>query len=70
MPGTPAASSSSLSSSAGSQHVFAVNDICFHKTEGTFGTGGADGSFTFWDGVARTKLKREYSDLESNVDYS
>ena len=59
MPGTPAASSSSLSSSAGSQHVFAVNDICFHKTEGTFGTGGSDGSFTFWDGVARTKLKRE-----------
>jgi len=59
MPGTPAASSSSLSSSAGSQHVFAVNDICFHKTEGTFCTGGSDGSFTFWDGIARTKLKRK-----------
>ena len=61
MPGTPAASSSSLSSSAGSQHVFAVNDICFHKTEGTFCTGGSDGSFTFWDGIARTKLKRKSS---------
>jgi len=59
MPGTPAASSSSLSSSGQSQHVFAVNDICFHKAEGTFSTGGSDGSITFWDGVARTKLKRE-----------
>ena len=59
MPGTPAASSSSLSSSGTSQHVFPVNDICFHKVEGTFGTGGGDGSITFWDGVARTKLKRE-----------
>jgi len=57
MPGTPAASASTLSSAAGSQHVFAVNAICFHRTEGTFGTGGADGSITFWDGVARTKLK-------------
>jgi mRNA export factor len=59
MPGTPAASSSSLSSAANSQHVFAVNDICFHKVEGTFGTGGADGSITFWDGIAKTKLKRQ-----------
>jgi mRNA export factor len=57
MPGTPA-SNSSLAS-ANSQHVFAVNDICFHKGEGTFGTAGADGSITFWDGIARTKLKRE-----------
>ena len=51
MPGTPAVS--------GSQHVFAVNDITFHKVEGTFCTAGADGSMTFWDGIARTKLKRE-----------
>jgi hypothetical protein len=29
----------------------------FHKAEGTFCTGGSDGSITFWDGVARTKLK-------------
>ncbi|GFZ51395.1 Nuclear pore protein GLE2 [Saitozyma sp. JCM 24511] len=49
MPGTPA--------QTGSQHVFGVNEIAFHKTEGTFCTGGSDGSITFWDGVARTKLK-------------
>ncbi|CAD6589788.1 MAG: hypothetical protein TREMPRED_005516 [Tremellales sp. Tagirdzhanova-0007] len=49
MPGTPAQS--------GSQNVFAVNAITFHKTQGTFCTGGSDGSFTFWDGMARTKLK-------------
>lgn len=40
-----------------SQHVFAVNDICFHKEHETFCTAGADGSITFWDGVGRTKLK-------------
>lgn len=51
MPGTPAQS--------GSQNVFSVNAITFHKTQGTFCTGGSDGSFTFWDGMARTKLKRE-----------
>lgn len=42
-----------------SQNVFAVNTITFHKVQGTFCTGGSDGSLTFWDGVARTKLKRE-----------
>lgn len=49
MPGTPAVS--------GSQQVFAVNSITFHKVQGTFCTGGSDGSLTFWDGVARIKLK-------------
>ncbi|ORY28048.1 WD40-repeat-containing domain protein [Naematelia encephala] len=57
MPGTPA--------TASSQHVFAVNTIAFHKTLGTFCTGGTDGTITFWDGVARTKLKA-YSAKELN----
>ncbi|TXT05972.1 hypothetical protein VHUM_03733 [Vanrija humicola] len=41
----------------GSQNVFAINTITFHKIQGTFCTGGGDGSLTFWDGMARTKLK-------------
>jgi mRNA export factor len=41
----------------GSQNVFPINTITFHKIQGTFCTGGGDGSITFWDGVARTKLK-------------
>ncbi|KAK8850673.1 hypothetical protein IAR55_004593 [Kwoniella newhampshirensis] len=49
MPGTPAV--------AQSQHVFAINTITFHKVQGTFCTGGSDGSLTFWDGIARTKLR-------------
>lgn len=43
----------------GSQNVFAINTITFHKIQGTFCTGGGDGSLTFWDGMARTKLKGE-----------
>jgi mRNA export factor len=42
---------------SGSQNVFPINSITFHKTQGTFCTGGGDGSLTFWDGMARTKLK-------------
>ncbi|RXK41061.1 mRNA export factor [Tremella mesenterica] len=57
MPGTPAAPSS--------QHVFAVNAITFHKVQGTFCTAGSDGSMTFWDGIARTKLK-PYSPKDLN----
>ncbi|WVR08721.1 hypothetical protein IAU60_005779 [Kwoniella sp. DSM 27419] len=41
MPGTPAVS--------GSQHVFAINTMTFHKTQHTFCTGGSDGALTFWD---------------------
>jgi WD40 repeat protein len=51
MSGTPATS--------GSQNVFAVNTIDFHKVHGTFCTGGSDGSLTVWDGFGRTKVKRE-----------
>jgi mRNA export factor len=54
MPGTPAAGGNSLS-----QNVFAINTMTFHKQQGTFCTGGSDGSITFWDGYARTKVKRE-----------
>lgn len=44
-------------STTGSQHVFSVNDISFHKTHGTFSTAGSDGSLSFWDGNSRTRLK-------------
>lgn len=53
MPGSPAGSTS--------QQVFAVNCICFHQVNETFCTGGGDGSITFWDGKARTRLKCELS---------
>ncbi|WVN89082.1 uncharacterized protein L203_104298 [Cryptococcus depauperatus CBS 7841] len=49
MPRTPAIS--------GSQNVFAINTLTFHKIQGTFCSGGSDGSLTFWDGISRTKLK-------------
>lgn len=51
MPRTPAVS--------GSQNVFAINSLTFHKVQGTFCSGGSDGSLTFWDGISRTKLKSE-----------
>jgi len=34
-----------------------VNDIAFHPIHGTLATVGSDGSFSFWDKDARTKLK-------------
>ncbi|KAJ8972374.1 hypothetical protein NQ314_000198 [Rhamnusium bicolor] len=41
----------------GYQDIYAVNDIAFHPIHGTLATVGADGSFSFWDKDARTKLK-------------
>lgn len=41
----------------GFQDIYAVNDIAFHPVHGTLATVGADGSFSFWDKDARTKLK-------------
>jgi mRNA export factor len=37
--------------------VFAVNDIVFNKQHGTFATAGSDGTITYWDKDARTRLK-------------
>ncbi|CAG2059888.1 unnamed protein product, partial [Timema podura] len=37
--------------------IFQVNDIAFHPIHGTLATVGSDGSFSFWDKDARTKLK-------------
>ncbi|KAJ3524486.1 hypothetical protein NMY22_g10977 [Coprinellus aureogranulatus] len=37
--------------------VFAVNDISFHPTHGTFSTCGSDGTIHYWDKDARTRLK-------------
>ncbi|KZS92712.1 Poly(A)+ RNA export protein [Sistotremastrum niveocremeum HHB9708] len=37
--------------------VFAVNDIVYHPVHGTFATAGADGSVSYWDGAARTRLR-------------
>jgi WD40 repeat protein len=39
------------------QDIYAVNDIAFHPVHGTLATLGSDGSFSFWDKDARTKLK-------------
>jgi len=37
--------------------VYAVNDISFHLGQGTFSTAGSDGTFTYWDKDARSRLK-------------
>lgn len=45
---------------AGSQNqslVYPVNTIAFHPVYGTFGTGGGDGCFHFWDKNHRHRLK-------------
>jgi mRNA export factor len=38
-------------------NVYSVNAISFHPTFGTFSTAGSDGTFHFWDGVAKHRLK-------------
>ncbi|XP_034477304.1 mRNA export factor [Drosophila innubila] len=42
---------------SGFQDIYAVNDIAFHPVHGTLVTVGSDGTFSFWDKDARTKLK-------------
>jgi len=37
--------------------VYAVNAISFHPIHGTFSTAGSDGTFHFWDGNAKHRLK-------------
>jgi len=37
--------------------VYAVNDISFHPTYGTFSTCGSDGTFHFWDKDSKQRLK-------------
>ena len=37
--------------------IHQVNDIAFHPVHGTLATVGSDGTFSFWDKDARTKLK-------------
>ena len=37
--------------------VYSVNDISFHPQHGTFSTAGSDGTFHFWDGNAKHRLK-------------
>lgn len=46
-----------VSANAGYQDIYAVNDIQFHPIHGTLATVGSDGTFSFWDKDARTKLK-------------
>ncbi|CAD7089363.1 unnamed protein product [Hermetia illucens] len=46
-----------LNGAAGYQDIYAVNDIAFHPVHGTLATVGSDGTFSFWDKDARTKLK-------------
>ena len=38
--------------------IYAVNDLKFHPTFGTFATTGSDGTFNFWDKEARQRLKQ------------
>ncbi|ETN42780.1 uncharacterized protein HMPREF1541_01938 [Cyphellophora europaea CBS 101466] len=38
-------------------NVYAVNAISFHPEHGTFSTAGSDGTFHFWDGQAKHRLK-------------
>lgn len=40
------------------EEIFAVNDIDFHPTMGTFSTAGGDGTFVFWDKENRQRLKQ------------
>ncbi|CAH0403276.1 unnamed protein product [Chilo suppressalis] len=47
----------STGTTGGYQDIYAVNDIAFHPVHGTLATVGSDGSFSFWDKDARTKLK-------------
>lgn len=48
---------STAASNSGYQDIYAVNDIAFHPVHGTLATVGSDGSYSFWDKDARTKLK-------------
>lgn len=50
---------------AGFQDIYAVNDIAFHPVHGTLATVGSDGTFSFWDKDARTKLKSSEAMEES-----
>lgn len=38
-------------------NIYAVNAISFHPVHGTFSTAGSDGTFHFWDGNAKHRLK-------------
>ncbi|KAI6711300.1 hypothetical protein PZA11_003624 [Diplocarpon coronariae] len=38
-------------------NVYSVNAISYHPVHGTFSTAGSDGTFHFWDGVAKHRLK-------------
>lgn len=46
-----------VNGAANFQDIYAVNDIAFHPFHGTLVTVGSDGTFSFWDKDARTKLK-------------
>ncbi|XP_050671326.1 protein Rae1 [Leptidea sinapis] len=47
----------SAGSTGNFQDIYAVNDIAFHPVHSTLATVGSDGSYSFWDKDARTKLK-------------
>lgn len=38
-------------------NVYAINDISFHPTYGTFSTAGSDGTMNFWDKDCKQRLK-------------
>lgn len=46
-----------LTDGSGYLDIYAVNDLAFHPVHCTLCTVGSDGTFSFWDKEARTKLK-------------
>lgn len=51
--------------------VYAVNDIQFHPLHSaTFATAGSDGSFVFWDRVARSRLREYLPPTSTSADES
>ncbi|XP_045476943.1 protein Rae1 [Harmonia axyridis] len=51
----------------GYQDIYAVNDIAFHPIHGTLVTVGSDGTFSYWDKDARTKLKSSEGAMQQPI---
>ena len=47
-------------------NVYAVNDISFHPTYGTFSTAGSDGTMNFWDKDSKQRLK-SFANMNSPI---
>lgn len=47
-------------------NVYSLNAISYHPVHGTFSTAGSDGTFHFWDGIAKHRLKG-YPDVGGSI---